>query len=81
MEDSPRYRITVEGSLGEKWSGRLGGLQIELSQQENQEPLTTLSGHVRDQAALMGVLNSLYQLHLKILSVNCETDNETKDSH
>jgi hypothetical protein len=71
------YRITVEGSLDEKWSGRLGGMQIATEKRGGQKPVTILSGQVRDQAALMGVLNSLYDLHLKILSVNCETANET----
>ena len=71
------YRIVAEGSLDEKWSGRLGGMQIETRPRGDQKPVTTLHGQVRDQAALMGVLNSLYDLHLTILSVNCETGNET----
>ncbi|WP_044251643.1 hypothetical protein [Rhodopirellula sp. SWK7] len=66
------YRIVVEGSLDDQWSGRLGGMQIVASSSEVQSPVTTLSGQVQDQAALMGVLNSLYQLRYKILSVNCE---------
>jgi hypothetical protein len=66
------YRITVEGSLDEKWSGRLGGMQITTTPRGDQKPVTILSGQVRDQAALMGVLNSLYELHLGILSVTCE---------
>ena len=65
------YRIRVEGFLSDKWSDRLGGMQIVIQQQENQKPVTTLSGRVRDQAALFGVLNSLYELRLKILSVEC----------
>jgi hypothetical protein len=72
------YRITVEGSLDEKWSGRLGGMQIATRQRRGQKPVTTLSGQVQDQAALMGVLNSLYELHLRILSVNCEASHDTK---
>ncbi|EMI46098.1 hypothetical protein RRSWK_01355 [Rhodopirellula sp. SWK7] len=47
-------------------------MQIVASSSEVQSPVTTLSGQVQDQAALMGVLNSLYQLRYKILSVNCE---------
>ncbi len=35
-----------------------------------------LSGHIRDQAALMGILNKLYSLNLTLLSVR-ET-NQTK---
>jgi hypothetical protein len=31
--------------------------------------ITTLTGNVMDQAALTGVLNTLYELHLPLLSV------------
>lgn len=39
--------------------------------------MTTLVGRVRDQAALAGILNSLYEMHLPILSVEnlCEHNN------
>jgi hypothetical protein len=33
--------------------------------------VTTLEGYLRDQAALFGVLNTLYELHLPVLSVEC----------
>jgi len=32
-------------------------------------PVTTLEGDLRDQAALAGVLNTLYELHLPVISV------------
>jgi hypothetical protein len=70
------YRISVEGALDEKWSSRLGGMQIVTQERESQKPVTTLSGEVPDQAALVGVLNALYELHLNILYVNCEPGNE-----
>ena len=66
------YRIAVEGALDPTWSARLAGMQIATCQRGSQKPVTTLSGQVSDQAVLMGVLNSLYELHLRILSVNCE---------
>ena len=74
------YRIEVEGSLNETWSGRLGGMQIDTASRADQKPVTTLTGTVRDQAALMGVLNGLYQLHLNILSVNCISCHETEET-
>jgi hypothetical protein len=68
--DSPgNYRIRVLGSLDERWSGRLGGLSIETSSLTEQSPVTALGGRIRDQAELSGVLNSLYELHLTLLSV------------
>ncbi|WP_404309507.1 hypothetical protein [Neorhodopirellula lusitana] len=74
------YRIVVEGELSEEWSGRLGGMRIQTSSTDNQPAVATLSGQVQDQAALMGVLNSLYQLRYKILSVNCEPCNGANEN-
>jgi hypothetical protein len=64
------YRIRVLGLLHENWSDRLGGLRITACSLKDQEgPVTELVGQVRDQAKLAGVLNSLYELHLTLLSV------------
>ena len=35
-------------------------------------PVTILSGRLLDQAGLLGVLNTLYDLRLPLLSVECE---------
>ena len=63
------YRINVQGYLDNSWSDRLWGMQIAKSSGADQVPVTTLVGRLRDQAALLGVLNSLYELHLPIVSV------------
>jgi hypothetical protein len=49
----------------------LGGMNISQAKVEAGPPVTTLEGELRDQAALAGVLNSLYELHLSVLSVTC----------
>ena len=69
--DKPgKYRIRVQGSLDQKWSERMGGLSIvSASVKDQQEPVTELIGQVRDQAALSGILNTLYELHMMLLSV------------
>jgi len=36
---------------------------------EARHPITTLEGELSDQAALAGVLNILYELHLSVISV------------
>jgi len=74
------YRISVEGALDEKWSSRLGGMQIVTQERETENPVTTLSGQVPDQAALVGVLNSLYELHLGILLVRLQEPEEAAQS-
>ena len=63
------YRIRIQGFLEKRWADRLGDMHINTRNQENQAPLTTLVGRVRDQAELMGVLNSLYELQVPLLSV------------
>ena len=63
------YRIAVEGYVDESWSDRLGDIRITSRRRKDQTTVTTLVGRVRDQAELTGLLNSLYELHLPILSV------------
>ncbi len=63
------YRIVVQGMVSESWHGRLGGLEVTMSSPESGKPLTTLRGRLHDQAALHGVLDTLYALHLPILEV------------
>ena len=62
------YRIRVEGHLGEGWSDRMGGMRIVTARQVDGQVVTTLCGQA-DQAALSGVLNSLYDLGFCLLSV------------
>jgi hypothetical protein len=61
------YRIAVHGRLDESLSDRLGGLRISASPLDDETCITTLEGRLTDQAELVGVLNSLYQLHLPLL--------------
>jgi hypothetical protein len=65
------YQISVQGRIDPDWSDRLGGMTLSLIEEEVSPPVTTLEGKLSDQAALLGVLNSLYELHLPILSVLC----------
>jgi dTDP-4-dehydrorhamnose 3,5-epimerase-like enzyme len=63
------YRIRVQGFLDKKWSERLGGFHITTSKTGDQKSVTVLKGQVSDQAELVGVLSTLYQRHLTLLSV------------
>jgi len=64
-----KYRIRVHGFLDKSWSERLGGLRISTSSLNDQGTVTTLVGQVRDQAELAGILDTIYELHLSLLSV------------
>jgi hypothetical protein len=63
------YQIKVQGRIDPNWSDRMAGMQIRIAQEQANPPITKLEGEVSDQAALLGVLNSLYELHLPIISV------------
>ena len=67
MEGPAIYRILVEGVLASEYSKRLAGMQI--SPVDGGE--TILVGRLDDQAALSGVLTTLYELHLPVSSVQC----------
>ena len=73
------YRIEVEGFLEEGLSDLLGGFRIDTYLRNDQTKVAVISGRARDQAELVGILNTLYEMHLPILSVEklCEDD----DSH
>jgi hypothetical protein len=44
-------------------------MRITARKRADQTTVTTMTGRLRDQAELSGVLNSLYDLHLSILKV------------
>jgi len=67
MDKPAVYRIKFQGVMPDGWLDRLGGLQITANTSED----VTLEGWLPDQAALAGVLDTLYALHLPILEVTC----------
>lgn len=70
--DSPAtYQISVQGRIDPTWADRLEGMAIFSATVEEGPPVTTLEGSLSDQTALAGVLNTLYELHLTVLSVKC----------
>jgi len=62
------YRIRVRGVVDTKWSDWLGGMTITTWESQGTRE-TDLVGRVADQAALAGILNALYDMHLPILRV------------
>jgi len=65
------YKIRIQGYLHQSWSDRMGGVAIEVESQPDGTPVTVLNGQFQDQAALAGVLSTLYDLGLPLLSVEC----------
>jgi len=70
MLDAPdRYRIRIAGRLDKRWSEYLCGMAISSRSRAGKPTVTTLTGELTDMAALMGVLNTVYDLGFKLLKV------------
>jgi hypothetical protein len=67
LDQRARYEIRVQGRLEAGWSDYVGNLKIRT--ERTQPPVTVLTGMVTDQAALQGLLSSLYSLGLPLLLV------------
>lgn len=65
------YAIDVAGVVDRTWADRLGGLTISEPEitAECPQPMTKLVGWLPDQAALAGVLNTLYDNRYALLGV------------
>jgi hypothetical protein len=69
FEAPASYRIRVQGHLDNSWSDRLGGMVITRAFTGDRQPMTILIGKLLDQAALAGIMDALYNLHLPVISV------------
>lgn len=63
------FEIIVNGDLGARWSKWLNGLAHTARVQQGSPDGTLLTVEVRDQAALRGLLNQLWDLNLALISV------------
>ncbi len=76
-----RYRILVQGLLSQNWSDRFGAMDVLTRSAEVSSDMTVLQGYVSDQAELSGILNTLYELHLPLLSVQyLDSDSSPPDA-
>jgi hypothetical protein len=72
LDKSATYRIVWQGHLDESWSDYIGGLTISTGLDEDHHSITILTGQVKDQAMLMGILSAVYDWHhMPLLSVEC----------
>ena len=65
MEKPYWYEIRVEGHLTDRWSEWFDGLEIH----NDPDGETTLTGQIRDQAALIGILNKAQALNLVLIAI------------
>ena len=63
------YKIEVQGELNGSFAERLGGMQINVIRSPGSKPVSVLVGQINDQAALSGILTTLYDFQFTIISV------------
>jgi hypothetical protein len=71
MEGPATYKIVVRGTIAPATAKRLSGMSISQILSEDGEVETVVVGRLADQAALSSVLNTLYGLHLPVVSADC----------
>ena len=79
-ERPAQYHIRVKGAISERWASWFGDLVLSLSEPGTEPPVTTLSGSLADQAALLGLLQKLDTMGYLLLSVQRKETCEQKGS-
>jgi hypothetical protein len=72
------YQIVVQGHLDEQSSYWFEGLTLTTGLNEEGAPVTTLAGRFADQAALHGVLATIRDMNLTLISVT-PSEPDTQD--
>ena len=60
-----KTKITIQGHLDKKWMTSFEGIKISYEGDN-----TILSGNLKDESHLHGILNLIRDLNLKLISVN-----------
>ncbi len=71
MYETVVYRIRFQGAFDDSWLQNLGAEWTIQYSDETPAVTTTITGVMCDQAALMGLLSSLYNVGLPLLAVEC----------
>ena len=70
-----RIKISIQGQLDKNWKNSFEGMNI--SYEGNN---TILTGQIKDEAHLHGILNIIRDLNLKLISINPADNDEDKKS-
>jgi hypothetical protein len=60
-----KTNIIIQGHLDKKWKNRFEGMEISYEGDN-----TILTGNLKDEAHMHGVLNIIRDLNLKLISIN-----------
>jgi hypothetical protein len=66
---SAEYQIKIQGRQTEGWADWMENLEILTEQNSDAITITTLTGVVRDQSGLHGLLNRIRDLSIPLISV------------
>ena len=69
MDAPATYRICVTGKINSSWAQSLWGMTSRPVQEADEQAQTVLTGEIADQAALVGVINALYNFGHTVVSV------------
>lgn len=69
MDAPATYRICVIGGLESSWAERIWGMKSSRVGESSAPEQTMLLGEVADQAALVGIINALYNSGHTVVSV------------
>jgi hypothetical protein len=69
----------VLGELSPSYSDRFEGMEIENTFRKDGRAESVLEGLLADQSAFSGVLNTLYDMHLPVVSADCLGAADTED--
>jgi hypothetical protein len=70
MDKPMAYQIQVQGKLDLVWSDWFDGMTVTTTDERDDTLITTLTGTVVDQSALLGILLKIGYLNLTLISVN-----------
>ncbi len=81
MYETAVYRIRFQGAFDDSWLENLGAEWTIQYSDESPAVTTTITGAMCDQAALLGLLSSLYDVGLPLLAVECLETTTGKQKH
>ena len=72
MEQFPStYIIRIQGRLHDRWKDWFTGMTITIIEGDE----TVMEGFIQDQSELVGVINQIHNLNLKLISLNAKEEN------
>ena len=68
------YKIVIMGELEHQTAEQYWGMKITHIKNEGNKTISTMIGMIRDQSELSGIIISLHDMHITVISVNMLTE-------